>query len=303
MNMPFGLTIFFGSLTLWAGLLIWGLTQKRFTPFIVFGIAFLLFMNVRYLIEGAPAAIAFFIGIYDVLDNIGLQSGQTAAALATCPNNACTVWGSTYELHPSWGTAFHARFLNGTEFRTNLLYAHLAFNSIVFVLMHIQLWRPGSGANATLHAYLGRVSFACLTIGTVCAIWLAASHGSVDEYGGNLSMYGFWSMSFFVYGCAVMGVLAIRRGDVANHRIWMNVILRNRRVNVHLLARTPKIDDLESSLFQPISFLLVWTGRRAQRREAVALKLQESCGGGAGGLGGLGKFVGTLLGFSSSEPS
>ena len=112
--MPFGLTIFFGSLTLWAGLLIWGLTHKKFTPFIVFGIVFLLFMNVRYLIEGAPAAIAFFIGIYDVLDNIGLQSGQTAAALATCPDNACTIWGSTYELHPSWGTAFHDRFLNGT---------------------------------------------------------------------------------------------------------------------------------------------------------------------------------------------
>ena len=55
MNMPFGLTIFFGSLTVWAGLLIWGLTHKKFTPFIVFGIAFLLFMNVRYLIEGAPA--------------------------------------------------------------------------------------------------------------------------------------------------------------------------------------------------------------------------------------------------------
>jgi len=126
-------------------------------------------MNVRYLIEGAPVAIAFFIGIYDVLDNIGLQSGQTAAALATCPDNACTVWGA----------------------RTNLLYAHLTFNSIVFVLMHIQLWRPGTGANATLHAYLGRVSFACLTIGTVCAICPAASHGSVDEYGGNLSMYGF----------------------------------------------------------------------------------------------------------------
>jgi len=221
MNMPLGLTVFFGSLTVWAGLLIWGLARKKFTPFIVFGIAFLLFMNVRYLIEGAPAAIAFFIGIYDVLDNIGLQSGQTAAALATCPDNACTVWGSTYELHPSWGTAFHDRFLNGTALRTNLLYAHLTFNSIVFVLMHIQLWRPGTGANARLHAYLGRVSFASLTIGTVCAIWLAASHGSVDEYGGNLSMYGFWSMSFFVYGCAVMGVLAIRRGDVADHRIWM----------------------------------------------------------------------------------
>ena len=82
----------------------------------------------------------------------------------------------------------------------------------------------------------------------------------------------------------------------------MNVMLRHRWVNVHLLARTPKpeIDDLESRLFNPITFLLVWSGRRAQRHEAVALKLQESCGGGGCGLGGLEKFFGSLLGFSSS---
>ncbi len=60
-----------------------------------------------------------------------------------------------------------------------------------------------------------------MTVGTVCALWLAGSHGSVGEYGGNLSMYGFWSMSLFVYGCAVMGVLAIRNGDRVAHRIWM----------------------------------------------------------------------------------
>ena len=221
MQMPVGLAMFFGALVVWVALLVLGLIRKKFAPFIVFGVAFLLFMNVRYLIEGAPSAIAFFIGIYDVLDNLGLQPGQTAPALSSCPDNACTVWGNTYALHPSWGTAFFDRFLNGSEFRTNLLYAHLTFNSIVFVLMHIQLWRPGSGVNPAQHAYLGRVSFVCLTIGTVCAIWLAASHGAVSEYGGNLSMYGFWSMSFFVYGCAVMGVWAIRRGDTAAHRIWM----------------------------------------------------------------------------------
>ena len=60
-----------------------------------------------------------------------------------------------------------------------------------------------------------------MTLGTVSAIWLAGSHGGVSEYGGNMSMYGFWSMSLFVYGCAVMGVLAIRRGDRVAHRIWM----------------------------------------------------------------------------------
>ncbi len=221
MNMPLGLFVFFAALLVWAVLLALGFKRRAFGPFVVFGVVFLVLMNVRYLIEGAPAAIAFFIGIYDVLDNLGLRAGEGAAALAACPNNACSVWGDTYLIHPSWGTAFHARFLNGTELRSNLLYAHLSLNSIVFVLMHVQLWRPGTGSHAAWHKIIGRVSFLCLTLGTVCALWLAGSHGSVGAYGGNLSMYGFWSMSLCVYGCAVMGVLAIRNGDRAGHRIWM----------------------------------------------------------------------------------
>ncbi len=34
-------------------------------------------------------------------------------------------------------------------------------------------------------------------------------------------MYGFWFMSLCVYGCAVMGVAKIRKGDAKAHRIWM----------------------------------------------------------------------------------
>jgi hypothetical protein len=221
MNMPLGLFVFYAALGVWSVLLVLGFKRQSFGPFVVFGVVFLVLMNVRYLIEGAPAAIAFFIGIYDVLDNLGLRAGEGAAALATCPNNACSVWGDTYLNHPSWGTAFHDRFANGTTLRTNLLYAHLSFNSIVFVLMHIQLWRPGTGSHAAWHKTIGRVSLAFLTLGTACALWLAGSHGSVSQYGGNFSMIGFWSMSLCVYGCAVMGVLAIRKGDRVAHRIWM----------------------------------------------------------------------------------
>jgi hypothetical protein len=56
-------------------------------------------------------------------------------------------------------------------------------------------------------------------------------------------------------------------------------MLRHRRVNVNLVARTPKIDELESHLFDPITFLVLCTGRRAQRHEADALTVQEFCGG------------------------
>ncbi len=221
MDLPLGVLVFYGALVVWSALLIFGMKRRSFVPFLVFGIALLLALNVRYLIDGAADSIAFFIGIYDVLDNFGVADSEGAAALARCPDNACTVWGDRYLNHPSWGVAFHDRFLNGSQLRTNLLYGHLIFNSVVFVLMHVQLLRPGTGSNKAWHRAIGRVSFALLTVATICAIWLAAEHGPVGEYGGNLSMFGFWFMSLCVYGCAVMGVTAIHKGDADAHRIWM----------------------------------------------------------------------------------
>ena len=221
MELPLGVLAIYGALVVWAGLLILGLKRRSFGPFLGFGIALLLVLNVRYLTDGVGDSIAFFVGIYDLLDNVGVAASEGAAALATCPDNACSVWGDRFVNHPSWGVAFHDRFLNGPELRTNLLYGHLIFNSLVFVLMHVQLFRPGTGSNPPLHRMIGRASFGALTIGTICAIWLAAEHGPVVEYGGNLSMVGFWFMSFCVYGCAVMGVVAIRKGDAETHRIWM----------------------------------------------------------------------------------
>ena len=221
MDLPLGVLALYAGLVVWLVLLVRGMKRRSFTPFLIFGIALLLVLNVRYITDGVPASIAYFIGIYDVLDNLGVANSEGAAALARCPDNACTVWGERYLNHPSWGVAFHDRFLNGPQLRTNLLYGHLIFNSLVFVLMHVQLLRPGTGSNKAWHRIIGRVSFAFLTIGTICAIWLAAEHGPVGEYGGSLSMYGFWFMSLCVYGCAVMGVAAIRKGDAATHRVWM----------------------------------------------------------------------------------
>ena len=86
--------------------------------------------------------------------------------------------------------------------------------------MHIQLLRPGTLGSSNRHRMIGRVSFASLTLGTIAALWLAAEHGPVGEYGGYMSMFGFWFMSLRVYGCAVMSVLKIRSGNVAEHRKW-----------------------------------------------------------------------------------
>ena len=117
--------------------------------------------------------------------------------------------------------AFYERFTQGTALRTNLLYGHIFFNSLAFVLMTVQLFRPGNGRHAKQHRLLGYASIVSLTIGVVCACVLASEHGSVTSYGGNLSVLGFWFMAACVYACAVMGIVSIRRRDFESHRIWM----------------------------------------------------------------------------------
>jgi hypothetical protein len=218
---PIGVIAFYGALVVWISLLVVGLKRRAFGVFLTFGVALLIALNARYAIEGAADSIAFFVGIYDVLDNAGVSDGTKAAALATCPDNQCTVWGARYQRHPSWGVAFYERFAQGNGLRTDLLYGHILFNSLAFVLMMVQLFRPGTGSNPKQHRVLGYASLVALTIGVLCACLLAAEHGSVAHYGGNLSMFGFWFMAVCVYACAIMGLVSIRKRDFAAHRKWM----------------------------------------------------------------------------------
>jgi len=220
MTVAYEVLALYGALGIWVVLLAVGFAQRNFRPFLGFGILIALVLNIGYFVRGQPAAIAFFIGIYDVFDNLGLDRTEGAPALAQCADNACTVWGDRFVHHPSWGVAFHDRFLNGPQLRTNLLYGHIALNTIAFVLLHVQLWKPGTGANKARHRLLGRIGFAAITLGTICAVWLASEHGDVSEYGGIMAELGFYSMSMFVYGSAVMSVAMARRGDVAAHRRW-----------------------------------------------------------------------------------
>ena len=219
--MPYEVLAFYVALVVWIGLLVLALRRESYRSFLWFGVGILLVLNIRYLVSGSAVGIANFISIYDVFDNLGLASDEGAPALAQCADNACSVWGDRYQFHPSWGVAFFDRFANGPELRNNLLYGHIFFNSVAFVLMHIQLFKPGTGSNRSMHRLLGRISFGAVTIGTILAVWLASEHGSVEEYGGNLAMLGFYSMSFFVYSTAVLGVVTARRGDLKAHRIWM----------------------------------------------------------------------------------
>ena len=282
MTIAYDVLVFYAGLTVWVALLIWGWKRSSYQPFLGMGILLLLALNVRYFIEGPPAAIAFFIGIYDVFDNLGLGRDEGAPALAACVDNACTVWGDRFVNHPSWGVAFHDRFLNGPALRTNLLYGHIFFNSIAFVIMHYQLLRPGVGSDRRRHALVGRISFLMLTIGTISAVWLAGEHATVSEYGGVWAMLGFWSMSTFVYGTAVMGVRTVRRGDTAAHRIWMIRYAGSMwgafwLFRVMLVATGPLLREYESAslllsiwLSAPLGIVIAEVARRRSLRHRRA---------------------------------
>lgn len=200
------------------------LTRRAYRPFLDFGVALLVVLNGRYAVDAAAPSIAFFNGIYDVLHNAGVSDAAGSArpaALAACPGNECSVWGDRYATHPSWGVAFHERFSQGNVSRTNLLYGHIFFNSLAFVLMMVQLFRPGNGPQPRQHRALGYGSVVSLTIGVVCACLPAAEHGPVGAYGGYWSTWEFWFMAVCVYAPAIMGIVSIRRRDFEALRAWM----------------------------------------------------------------------------------
>ena len=102
--MPISVLGFYGAVAVWALLITRGLSTPKQWPLIAgVGLALLLFLNIRYVIEGAPAGIALFISLYDFFDNLGLVAGEVPSAMNTCPENACSLWSDTYVLHQSWG--------------------------------------------------------------------------------------------------------------------------------------------------------------------------------------------------------
>ena len=222
MGIPFGVVAIYFALFIWVGLLVRAIRFRDFRHVILFGLALAVYLNVRYLIEGAPAGIAFFIGIYDVVNNIFIGT-EMPGGMAACggASDACSVWGDRFLWHTSWGVAFYERFSEGPAFRSTLLYTHLTFNTLAFLLLHAQMARPGRSFAGVSHKILGRITFACMAIGVACAVWLASQHGPVTEYGGGWAEYGFYSMAAFVFVTATLGVVSIRKGDRAGHRVWM----------------------------------------------------------------------------------
>jgi hypothetical protein len=60
MDLPVTVLAVYGALVIWVSLLIVGIKKGSFRPFLGFGIALMLVLNVRYFIAGVGNAIAFF---------------------------------------------------------------------------------------------------------------------------------------------------------------------------------------------------------------------------------------------------
>ena len=97
--MPISVLGFYGALALWLVFVVQSLVNPAWRRWAAaFGLGLLLFLNGRYVLEGIPSGIAFFVSLYDAFDNLGLSVGQAPAAMATCAGNACSLWGETYLL-------------------------------------------------------------------------------------------------------------------------------------------------------------------------------------------------------------
>ena len=210
----------FGCLFVWTGLLVQGFRKGSYSAFFWFGVAFMLFLNTGYFIHGIPESIRVFIGLFDPLMNLALDVNNTPGAM-TCPGNSCSSWGDVFDYHSSWAVVFYQRFEHGApELRLSFLKGHVAFNSVSFALTHWQLLNPGNGKQRTLHRIVGRINFASITAGVLCATMMASEHGSVKEYGGDLSKYGFYSMAGCVYVCAVLSAVKAWNREIEAHRRW-----------------------------------------------------------------------------------
>jgi hypothetical protein len=219
MTIAYDVVGFYVAMAVWAVLLFWGMNRQSWKPFLIFGILFTAVLNFRYLFEGAGQGIVFFVGIYDVLVNIGLDKTAVPEAITTCAGNACTPWGDTYTHHSSWAVAFHERYTNGWPLRNAMLYTHLFFTTVAFILVHVQLALPP--VKSSWHKTLGKISFVSVVIGMFGAAYMTTSFTDLHEYGGVVAELGFWAMIAMVLGTATLGVMAIRRRDVVEHRIWM----------------------------------------------------------------------------------
>ncbi|MEC7763756.1 MAG: DUF2306 domain-containing protein [Pseudomonadota bacterium] len=216
--MNIGILLFYLALAFWIPLFFWSQRKRTWLPFFIYGMIFTIILNGRYVVEGMEGGITFFTGIFDVIAHIGVPEGEQVTALTSCEGNACSVL-QQYDTHPSWAVAFYDRFMQGSNFRSALLYGHIIFNTIALVTGTVQIFRPGG--KYTGHKMVGRISVVSVVISLTCAGILTSELTDVTAYGHWWTTLGLYFLALNALIPAGIGVAKIMRKDYEGHRIWM----------------------------------------------------------------------------------
>ena len=96
------------------------------------------------------------------------------------------------------------------------LLLHLSGGAVAISVGLVQLWLGFSGLTTTLHRRLGRIYVATVLLASAGGAYMALTiPGHLAYASGLLALDGAWLVT------TGMAVLAISRGDVAQHRAWM----------------------------------------------------------------------------------
>lgn len=96
-------------------------------------------------------------------------------------------------------------------------YLHIAGGMVCLATSPLLLWNGFSGQRPGLHRALGRVH-AIAALGWVGPTGL---YMAPFAKGGIAGQLGFLSLGLWFVATSVFGILAIRRGDVGTHVVWM----------------------------------------------------------------------------------
>lgn len=96
------------------------------------------------------------------------------------------------------------------------LLPHIAGGATAISTGLIQLWLGLTGRTGSLHKALGRIYVIAIAVGAPAGLYMALTiPGHLDYKAGLLGLDLAWALT------TAVGVLAIKRRDIAQHRAWM----------------------------------------------------------------------------------
>jgi len=181
-------------------------------PFMIF--------SLRYWYLPIDMAAGMFSGIYDPFHN--MFPGMAKKDLISCSNSEyqCSVLGFAYPMHVAWTI----RLFDGYTLHAwipKVLKAHILLNATALCLFPWQFWLMNNGKVGE-HRIIGRIIGISVVTGTSLGWFISIrTHGSIEAYGGMLSIFAFGIMWAGIVVPVVLGYMSIKKMDIENHRKWM----------------------------------------------------------------------------------